>query len=150
MGKKNHPALSTSWPSSLLAPGTWAPEHLCSVSQITNTLCFLHLILGSPVKVKVEIGSLGLVRCCVYLHRPLGRWSPRPLAHPRQDGLRPFHRERLDYILRPSLSPTLPSCSGAAQPSRNSTPPPHPTLRFPSQESKMTSLRFWNSKIKQE
>ena len=101
------------------APG---PQNTCVLCLDHQHPLFLHLILGSPVKVKVEIGSLGLVRCCVYLHG-LGRWSPRPLAHPRQDGLRPFPRgRRLDCVLRPSLSPTLPSLFRSRPALRNSSP----------------------------
>ena len=102
-------------------PGTRTPEHTVLCLDDQHPL-FLDLILESPVKVKVEISSLGLVRWYVYL-QGLSRWSPRPLAHPRQDGLRPFPRgRRLDCVLLPFLSPALPSLIRRCPALRNSAP----------------------------
>ena len=105
------------------------PSFLPQAPGPQTTLCldhqhplFLHLILESPIKVKVEISSLGLFWWFMYL-QGLSRWSPRPLAHPRQDERRPFPRgRRLDCVLLPSLSPALPSLFRRHPALRNSSP----------------------------
>ena len=107
-------------PSLLPAPGTQTPDHTALCLGHPRSL-LLHLILGSPAKVKVEVSSLGLV-WRVY-RQGLSRWNPWPLAHPTQEGLRTFPRERRAGQCSAALSsPTPPFPDQETLALRNSSP----------------------------
>lgn len=87
--------------------------------------------------------------------RGLSRWSPWPLAHPRQEGLRTFPREgRAGQCSTALPTPPLPSLFTRPRHRRPQKlllchPPPSRGISF-LREGKLILLWFWNSTTGQE